>query len=117
MRKVIIERKIFVLKTAWMGSGSEEWNEGVSDVALGKLEMIAIDRDKLNFLSLIKSFKTNQIIVVEIGVLKSNNTLVTAVKSLEPLRLFWVDHSILFEHNEHEAIEVCKSLLLCGDWG
>ena len=94
----------------------EERNEGVRDVVLRELEMVAFNLGECDFLGFVESLKSDQIVLVEVTVLKWHNTLVLVVESLEPFGLLWVDHSVLGEHDEHERVEVREFGLFGGTW-
>ena len=94
----------------------EERNEGVGDISLGELEMVTLDLGECDFLSLVEGLESNQVVLVEVAILKGHNALIFGIEGLEPLRLLGVDHSVLGEHDKHESVECFEVRLFLSNW-
>ena len=93
-----------------MFSGQEEGNESVGNVLSGELEVVAFNLNVLNFARIGEGFESEDIVVVPVT-LRERLDLFQFVEFLEPLRLFGVDHSVLVEHDVHEAVEGSEASL------
>lgn len=96
-----------------MCSGEEEGNDGVVDIVLRELEMVAIDGDELDLLGLVEALEAEHVVLVEVA-LGHVSELTLLVELLEPLGLLGEDHGVLSEHHELKAVEGREALLAGG---
>jgi len=73
--------------------------------------VVSVDRDELDLAGFVEGLESDPVLVVEVGLLELEEVSF-GVHLLEPLTLVWVDHGVLGEGNEHEAIEGGESLLV-----
>ena len=89
----------------------QEWDEGVLDIFLGELEMVSIDRHKLDLSCLVERLDTNVVILVESGSVQWKDGLTIFSEGLEPGTLLWIDDRVLLEHNKHCLVDVGEGSL------
>ena len=69
--------------------------------------------NEFNLTSLVQGLKSDQIVLVEIGLLDWENCLVS-LELMEPGCFFGIDHSVIGEHNEHCLVETGESIVDSG---
>ena len=96
-----------------MCSGKEEGDDGVVDVVLAELQVVAHDRRVDDLAGLIERTKTNVVILVEVAVGEGLHAAIQ-IELLEPLGLLGVNHGVLGEHGEQGAVQGGEALLTGG---
>lgn len=96
-----------------MCSGEEEGDDGVVDVVLAELQVVAHDRRVDDLAGLIERTKTNVVILVEVAVGEGLHAAIQ-IELLEPLGLLGVNHGVLGEHGEQGAVQGGEALLTGG---
>lgn len=89
----------------------QEWDESVLDIFLGELEMVSVNRHKLDLTSLVERLDTNVVILVESSSVQWKNSLTIFGEGLEPGTLLWIDDRVLLEHNKHCLVNIGEGSL------
>lgn len=70
--------------------------------------MISLECYELDLSLLIELLKTDEIFLVELGILDWNHSSFLIIVELEPGWAWWVDNGIIIEHRELNYLEIRK---------
>jgi len=73
--------------------------------------MVTLNTGEGDLLCLVESLESEVVILVEIGVLKSQEVHVIVI-GLEPLTLLRIHDSVLVEHHQEESVQCLESCFL-----
>lgn len=94
----------------------QEWNERVANVFLAELQVVAGQFHYLHLASLVQGLQAEGVIRVDLLRLHRHE-LVVCVQGSELCGLLGIDHGVLVELNEHEAVELGEPFLVHGELG